>query len=674
MRDRAYRPDIDGIRAIAILSVALYHAGVPWMTGGFTGVDIFFVISGYLIGGHIFSELSAGSFSYLQFYKRRAKRILPAFYAVLAFILLASLILLLPEEALLAAKSAFAATLSSSNILFWHSIGYFDTRSQLDPLLMTWSLGVEEQFYVVVPLVMVLVVRLRRSLLLPALLIVCAISFLWACLALNSHPGLVFYMLPTRAWELGVGVVLAVVELRRRRKSLPTWLIQALSVIGLALMLGPVFVLTAATPFPGAAALPSVLGAALILATPASWINQRFLALPPITFIGRVSYSWYLWHWPLLAFTRLLYLGNLPLRAAMFAIAAAFGMAVLSYFLVEQPCRKSSTEAGPLLLRYAAVSILVLFACAGVWLSNGVPQRFPALAQAKAQEDQSNLLHDPCLVRDNIDQPNRTPACFEASATTPAVALWGDSHAAALAPGLRDSLHAQHYSFVQFTRTGCLPLIGAAVYISKTPLDEPACVKYNRNILSSLAADQHIRTVILAGFWEGPLQPEIYRSWLISTSAHNHTKLSQDASRELLRLSLAASIQALHDAGKQVIVVEDTPVFDFAPDLRVLACQIHARQSLARFVGVQNPDDPGFAPPRVIPIDAETDPLLREAVASLSGVTLLDLKPEFCSASTQCTYRIGDQVLFWDTHHFSPEGARYAFRDFKLPALTAGGK
>ena len=214
--NRSYRPDIDGIRAIAILSVVLYHAGVSKIPGGFTGVDIFFVISGYLIGGHIYSDLLTGSFSYLYFYRLRAKRILPAFYAMLAFAIMAALVLLSPFETWEFSKSAIAATLSASNIYFWRHTNYFDTQNVFNPLLMTWSLGVEEQFYTVIPVLLVLLARIRRNLILPAVLTICVLSFLLSWRELGSHPFAVFYLLGTRAWELGVGVALAIAEIKKK--------------------------------------------------------------------------------------------------------------------------------------------------------------------------------------------------------------------------------------------------------------------------------------------------------------------------------------------------------------------------------------------------------------------------------------------------------------------------
>jgi peptidoglycan/LPS O-acetylase OafA/YrhL len=288
----SYRPDIDALRAIAILSVVLYHAGIPAISGGFTGVDIFFVISGYLIGGHIFSELRKGNFSFARFYQRRAKRILPAFYAVLVFTIAASLLLLSPAENHFFALSAFSATLSVSNIFFLHYLeGYFRVRGELHPLLMTWSLGVEEQFYAVIPLLMVLLSRIRRSLLFPAILAVCVLSFLLAWRQVAIDPTHAFYLLPSRAWELGIGVFLAVMQQTRKPLPISVPLAQLFSLTGLALMIAPIFLLNADSLFPGPAALPSVLGTAIVIAVPASWINRRILSLPPLVFVGRVSYS-----------------------------------------------------------------------------------------------------------------------------------------------------------------------------------------------------------------------------------------------------------------------------------------------------------------------------------------------------------------------------------------------
>jgi peptidoglycan/LPS O-acetylase OafA/YrhL len=682
--NRSYRPDIDGLRALAILSVVLYHAGLRWLPGGFTGVDIFFVISGYLIGGHIFSEVRAGAFSYLRFYQRRARRILPAFYALLLFTILAALLLLSPLEACLFGRSALAATLSISNLLFWHSARYFDTKSEFIPLLMTWSLGVEEQFYAIVPLLMVLLARLRRSFILPAICAVCALSLLLAQYQLSGQSQAAlqaaFYLLPARAWELGIGVALAVTELSRKHRmwpnDLPQLLTQGLSLLGLAMMLAPILLLTANTPFPGAAALPTVLGTALVIAVPASWINRRLLSLPPLVFVGKVSYSWYLWHWPLLAFLHILCANRLPSAAPFLAIASAFAAAVLSYFFVEQPFRKSALPPGPLLLRYALVSAAILAVCAGIWLSNGLPQRYPPLARMELASPP--LGDDPCMIEGGRDEPNASPACYNASNPKPAVVLWGDSHAAALAPGLRALAIAQGYGFVQLTKAACLPLTGVIRYIPRIPAQASLCLSFNRKVFHLIQADRNIRIVILTGGWAACFQRTWEDGWLLADTSRQPRNSSPipslSANQALFVRSLSAQVQTLRAAGKYVVVLEDVPNFDSDPLSRVRTAHIPVRDALAKWMRVPNAAnnaiDPGFAPNNGDTSgDAITSGSLHQALPAQDGAEIVDLKPSFCHDANRCAYRDGDRLLYFDSGHLTAYGANFALRNFRLPAL-----
>ncbi len=687
--NRPYRPDIDSLRAIAILGVVLYHAGLCWLPGGFTGVDIFFVISGYLIGGHIFSEVGAGSFSYLRFYQRRARRILPAFYAVLIFTIVAALLLLSPLEARQFGRSAFAAALSVSNILFWHGAHYFDTKSELVPLLMTWSLGVEEQFYAVIPLLMVLLARIRRSWTLPAILAVCALSFLLAQYQLSggSQAALqaAFYLLPARAWELGIGVALAVAEQRRKHRVWPMpqsqLVTQGLSLVGLATMLAPILLLTAHSPFPGVAALPSVLGTVMLIAVPASFINRRLLSLPPLVFVGRVSYSLYLWHWPLLAFVHIVNGSKLPPAVPLLTVAAAFPLAVVSYFFIEQPFRRSTRESIPLLLRYTAVSVAMLVVCACIWLSHGLPQRY--LVLAKMESANPLLASDPCLVEDDEDRPNASPSCFAAAASGPSVALWGDSHAASLAPGLRALAIAQGYGFVQFTKTSCLPLAGVVRYIPRIPAQASRCLNFNRKVLDLIQSDRQIRIVVLTGAWSPCLERTWESGWLIADTSRqpwNPNQLpSLSATQALLAQSLRSQIQTLRAADKYVIVLEDVPNFDSDPLARVRAAHIPARNALAKWLQVENAADsaidPGFA---LNNADASVDPLaieaVNKAVPAQDSTELIDLKPSFCLDPSHCAYRDGDRLLYFDSGHLTAYGAHFALRNFHLPALAGLGR
>jgi peptidoglycan/LPS O-acetylase OafA/YrhL len=670
--DRAYRPDIDGLRAIAILSVVLYHVGVPWLRGGLTGVDVFFVISGYLIGGHIYGELRGGCFSYPRFYQRRAKRILPALIAVILCTLLASLFLLSPLETDRLARSAVAATLSGSNLLYWWTADYFAVKSEFHPLLMTWSLGVEEQFYAAIPLLMVLLARLRRNWTLPILLAVCIASFLFAWIQSGRHPMMVFYTLPARAWELGAGVALAVVESNRMRTRPPRWLIETSAAVGIALMLSPIFLLTPVNALPGPAGLPSVIGTALVLATPASWINRRLLSPQPMVFIGKVSYSWYLIHWPVLALMHILYGGDLPIAAALLASTAAFGLAVLSYSFIEQPFRRSSLAAASLLVRYAVASAALLAISAGLWLGGGLPQRFPELDRMEAAEH--SLHSDPCLAYDQ-DRPNLAKPCYDSAAANESIALWGDSHAAALAPGLRSVAAAQGYGFVELAKDNCTPLTGATHYTPEFPLMAATCAHFNRKVLDLLTADQRIAIVFLAGSWASPLNRNQQDGWLIADAGEDHEQdretPSAEGSQALFVDSLTASIRALQRAGKQVYVMQDVPIFAFDPLLRARFSHIPARLAVALWIGVPDTGDSGFASSESGAAYPLAISAVKQAVADAPGATLVDLKANFCAKDESCLYRDGDRLLFIDRSHLSPDGARYAVRDLKLNLRSA---
>lgn len=671
--DRSYRPDIDGIRAIAILGVVLYHSRVPLFTGGFSGVDIFFVISGCLIGGHIFSELSAGTFSYLRFYQRRSKRILPAFYVVLVFIVLAGLIVLSPFELRQLGRGAVAATVCASNIYFWLKNNYFATNSQLDPLLMTWSLGVEEQFYAVVPLLMVLLVRIRRGLLLPAIAGICILSFLVACFALEKYPMLVFYLLPARAWELGVGVALGIGALSWKQNSFGPRLTQAVSLSGLALMLAPLFLLHAGSPFPGLAALPSVAGTALVLAVPTSWINRRLLSVPGLVFIGKISYSWYLWHWPLLAYLRIVSGQKPPAVGIFITVVVSFIVAVLSFYFIEQPLRRSTRRPVPLLIGYAAVSCALLVMCATLWLSHGFPQRYPALARVEAKE---NVQHsDSCLADYGIDKPKLSPQCYDPGSTRPVIALLGDSHSAALAPGLRAVAAAQGYGFAQLTKVGCLPLDGAARYLSLHPLHAAECFRFNRAVLELVKRDLHIQVVVLSGAWPACLHRDWAHGWLVSDITRQRELPTLDATKELFVDSLAELIRSLEANRKQVIVIDDLPTFTFDPLEKFRISSISARRTLANWLGNRDTVDLGFAPPGDVSGDAFIAPLatslLQQTLAGAPDATLVNLKAKLCNAYGNCVYRNETQLFYVDSDHVSPDGAFYALRDFQLPAPTS---
>ncbi len=666
-RERSYRPDIDGLRAIAILSVVLYHAGVPLFSGGFTGVDIFFAISGYLIGGHIFSELRGGAFSYLRFYQHRAKRILPAYFAVIAFTVAAALLLMSPYEARQLGLQAFASTLSVSNILFLKA-GYFDTSSELNALLMTWSLGVEEQFYLVIPLSMAWIAKFRRNLLFPAIAAICALSLASAMYALRTHPTFVFYTLPPRAWELGLGVLLAIAQQKWKLSPVRAYVAEFAGAVGLGMILVPMFLLTIATPFPGAAALPSVVGTVILLASSASWVNRKLLSLGVLTFFGRISYSLYLWHWPLLALARVVYGTKLPPRITAGVVGLSFAIAILSYSFIEQPFRKSKRPPAPLLKRYGLAMACMLAVCGAVWLTHGLRVRNPELAR---MEDSGVVLHtDKCLAQYGEDSPSLSASCYPVSGNLPTVVVWGDSHSAALAPAIRTAANDAGMDFAQLTKASCPPLTGATRYLPAHPTLAAECMAFNRKVLSLIESNKSISVVALAGFWAAPLQGNFEDGWLAVNLADERRVPSLEQSRVEFKTSLSATIRSLQEAGKRVVIVGDVPNFDVNPLWIVRTEHIPARRFFYRLLAGHRLEDSGYAPPSGMSTDPETRVLLQQAVAGSSGVDLIDLKPALCVSDGECRYREGDALLYSDPQHLSAAGAQFALRRTKFSLLA----
>ena len=362
----AYRPDIDGLRAIAVLGVVFFHAGLGF-PGGYAGVDVFFVISGFLITSLILKELRQGTFSLLGFWERRARRILPALTVVVVAILIAGWFFLLPADYEVLGKQIVALAALSSNIKFWWETGYFATSAEEKPLLHTWSLSLEEQFYLLIPLLLWFLFRLRKSSWVAPVLFLGAIaSFTLSVIGSYRAPSATFFLLPTRAWELAAGSLLAFVQPipQPRLRTLIAWL-------GLAAILGPLFFYAPGIRFPGLTALPPVAGAALLiwsglrppssdlrpptsdLRPPTSVLRppssdsrlplpNRLLATRPLVWIGLLSYSLYLWHWPLFAYCK--YLSStpptLPVRLSLVAISVL--LAWLSLCFVERPFRSRS--------------------------------------------------------------------------------------------------------------------------------------------------------------------------------------------------------------------------------------------------------------------------------------------------------------------------------------------
>jgi len=359
-----------------------------------------------------------------------------------------------------------------------------------------------------------------------------------------------------------------------------------------------------------------------------------------------------------------------PLTVTLPLMALAFGIAVLSYYWIEQPFRGSRRAPGPLLLRYAAVSFIFLVVFAVVGKSHGFPARFPRLARMEAVNEMRGM--DRCLAYDGVDQPNLSSQCVGPAGSGPSVVLWGDSHSGAMAPGMRAIVLKEGYNFLQLGKVGCLPLLGAVRYTPAQPAESPECLRFNEKTLAVIKADARIKLVILSGYWANPFRTGPRETWLTPDLAHEREIPTQEATRSLFERSLTETIRTLQAAGKQVMVLGDTPSFEVDPIGRVAVNEVPAERLLAHWLKIPNTDDPGFEAPNFVDSDRRAAAAIAEALASTPGVTVAELKPALCRTPTECYYREGDTLLYADTHHLTPQGASFALKGFHLPAL--GGK
>jgi len=497
-----YRPDIDGLRAVAILSVLAFHAWPSAVRSGFVGVDIFFVISGYLITGIIAGNLDSGSFSIRGFYSRRIRRIFPALILVLTATLLLGALVLFPGEYGQLGWHTIMAGLFSSNLQLWSETGYFDPAAEVKPLLHLWSLGIEEQFYLFWPLLLLAVTRWKssRAWLVVALALA---SFAFYMGIYPTHGSAAFYLPFTRFWELLIGAFLALapsrlVEIRPLAGLIASFSHLARLLPELAGAVGALLIGLSLFHFiQGARLLAPTLGAALLIAAgPKAWINRHVLANRVAVYIGLISYPLYLWHWPLLSFLHVEDLENAAIVQAMTVglLLLAFLLAALTYHLLERPLRHAPLRRTvPGLL---AGMLIIMMAGGSILLAKGLPARFDThvrgmIDYATAEQDARNSVfrQRSCFLDLDQDGKDFIPACANPLAGR---FLWGDSHAAHLYSGL--SALGSRPS--QYTATECPPLLD----FHTSFVSNDHCDNVNRTVLSNLAA-QRPCVVILAAYW-----------------------------------------------------------------------------------------------------------------------------------------------------------------------------
>jgi peptidoglycan/LPS O-acetylase OafA/YrhL len=626
----AYRRDVDGLRALAVVPVVLFHAFPSILPGGFVGVDVFFVISGFLISTIIFGAVDRGDFSYADFYRRRVRRIFPALGVVLTATLVVGWFVLLPDDLASLGKHTAGAVAFVANLVSWREAGYFDVASESKPLLHLWSLGIEEQFYIVFPPLVLLATRLRipRSVLLGVGLVG---SFAACVVGTELRPGAAFSLPVTRAWELLVGAVLADVALRgglarladRRR------LADGLGIVGVLAVVGAVLTFDGAQPFPGWRAGIPVLGTAAVLAAgPGAFANRALLGRRALVAIGLISYPLYLWHWPFLVVPRLA-TGAAPGVAARLAlVAGAVVAAVLTFRFVERPLRFSTRLPRPAIVLSAALACVGV-AGLGVRAAEGVPDRYPAPLADLARYDVDYLtdaLVGSCWLDNDDPVDGFAPACLPAG-NGPLVVVWGDSHAARLTPGLRAV--APELRVGQMTRNSCPPVLD---------VEYERCRASNAAVLTVLRAVHPDRVVLHAAWNDYPYVDRVDR----------------------VADQLAVTLTALRDAGiDDVVVVGPSPRWSGAlPDL-LLRAALRA-------------DATGF-PERTANgwrrDAAALDAVLGARVAGIDGVSYVSALDVFCDAAGCRTSVDGTAagLVTFDDGHLSTPGATFLAR-----AMVAG--
>ena len=489
-RSDRYRPDIEGLRAVAVLLVVLFHAFPEAMPGGFIGVDIFFVISGFLITGIIARELDAGRFDLLHFYDRRIRRIFPALIVVLAAVLVLGWFWMLPGAYARLSADVFASAAFAANIALLLNSGYFDIESAKKPLLHLWSLGIEEQFYLFWPLILMLAARLRLSLLTVALAIALA-SFVLNVALIGTHPVATFYLPFTRAFELLTGAALATAWSQLSHTGIASNLRAG---IGIALIAAACAVLDSHSAFPGWWALLPVTGAALLLSAPAAWGARHLLASPPLVWTGQISYPLYLWHWPLLVFFAIIKFAPLTLLERGLIVGLSFLLAFATYRLVEIPIRFGRSIPRKTASLAAAMGLVAL-AGGVIFERGGFDFRLPVEIRAMADvpEQTAEWRIGRCLI-DSSHETGFADDCVDRN-RRPLILLWGDSTAGALMPGLRKAQQARGFGIAQFTTSSCIPAVNADI------AGVPNCRAVNDKVLE-LARKLHPDIVLLHGTFE----------------------------------------------------------------------------------------------------------------------------------------------------------------------------
>lgn len=614
-----YRPDIDGLRALAVLPVLLYHAGLG-CTGGFVGVDVFFVISGYVISSLILREVEAGTFSMVSFWERRVRRIMPALSVVVTSLLVVAWLFWLPDDFQMVGKSLLAQALMVANFHFWKGGNYFDPVAETKPLLHTWSLAVEEQFYLLFPLLLTFLIRRRPATWKRWILGVALVSLIIGVVCSYSarNQRMAFYLLPPRAWELLIGALLAMGSGRfTSRKPMA----EVMGFLGLGLICMAVLQYDESTRFPGVAALAPCLGAAMIIASSEGRLSLvgRLLSFRPLVFIGLVSYPLYLWHWPVLVLVKYLFAYELGAGARGLLLLASLLLAVLSWRFIETPFRQRRWLAGRRQI-FAFAGIVTAVFCAfsyAIEFFQGFPSRFSAKALAYSDA------HVRLDLQKEITLEQAQAGQFVELGSAPGgqpvqVLLWGDSHAKAIACAFDDLCKEHSQRGVMAAYSATAPVVN---YVSthRISLREKS-PRFAESVLAFIGK-QRVKNVLIAARWS------MYPA-------------SAEFKKDLLE-----TVRAVMASGARAYVLKDVPEPGF--DVPRIVTRTALRSGDFETLGTTKEHHRHNSAPL-----AQTF----EELAQM-GATVLDPAEFFLNSRGIYGVIKNDEVLYFDTDHLTTEGA-----------------
>jgi peptidoglycan/LPS O-acetylase OafA/YrhL len=648
-----YRPEIDGLRALAIIPVILFHGGLKVFSGGYIGVDVFFVISGYLITTILIEDMENDSFKIVHFYERRARRILPALFFVMLMCVSFAYILMLPSEIKDFSQSLVAVSLFVSNILFWQKTDYFASAAEEKPLLHTWSLAVEEQYYILFPIFLLLVWRFGKNRLFLLIIIMTVISFLFSEWGWRNHPSANFYFALTRAWELLAGSIAAfIIQKKGIQKN------NLLSLIGLSAILFAIFAFDRSTPTPSIYTLVPILGTMLLIIYSKDTFVANVLRKKQFVGIGLISYSAYLWHQPLFAFTRIR-ISNEPSAVIVIALSLlSLLLAFLSWKFIENKFRnKNFISRNKFFALAIIIGILFISFDKLVDKTNGIQNRFSKeiIQLDNFRKNQEKLRDSSCYLITGFDKREK---CVLGNKENIKGVLIGDSHAQMLWNPLSQKLTDIGIGMYSFTGGGCPPIFN----VYRRDIANSKCVKYNDEVFNFLKEQKEIDFILLSGRWtiyverkrfdnkEGGVEPgeDAYLDVL------NEKNTEQLRKKKLLK-NISDSLEIFLSSNKKIYVVSPVPEVGFIPTIKMIKNLLNNKTLIT--------------PTHNYDVFLERNNRIRSLFRNIEEtdkVRIFDISNFFCNTATRRCDTFKDKLkpFYIDNDHLSSYGSEIIVDDF----------